>query len=350
MKILIEVMHGMGDVVCALPMIKEVKVFYPESEITVLVNKKSMTDIINCADVEIGRCVWMDVHKKKIEALMKCLKLRREKFDLAIACAITPVRKSKLIMKVIGAKRIIGIQYKYGKNYLGLKAQYHLVEAHLMALDELEIMKHGFEPRLSAKEEDLQSIKKKLRKKDNEVIVGVCIGRADITYRDTRRRKYPVYTKGWGELELHVKNMESVIQKCLEKGWKVALLGGEMEHEVEKLLSPKILEDKAVCNFVGKTSVAESIAVVSLCDVVMGVDTGMQHVADAAGIPTVSVFGPTNPKAQGAYSNKALFAEVNKACRFCLGTPRYTSCNDRKCLKEITPEHVFDLLKAAVHR
>lgn len=350
MKILIEVMHGMGDVVCALPMIKEVRTRYPDSELTVLVNRKATVDIIKCADVKVEHCFCIDIHADIIKALRQCLYLRNKKFDLAIACVNTSVKKSKFMMGIIGAGRTIGTQYKYGKSFNDLEDKYHFVDAHLMALDELGIHKHGFMPGLTAQENDLESISKVIKKKKKDILAGICIGRADVSYRNKKKRKDPVYTRGWGDIELHKKNMEITIRRCLKEGWKVVLLGGQAEKEIKKLFSPDIIENDMVFDFVGNATVAEAIAIVSLCDLVLGVDTGMQHIADAAGTPTVSIFGPTNPKTHGAYSDKAMFAEIQEPCRYCYGSSKYEQCSDRKCLAKISPHQVFALLKKSVEK
>ena len=94
---------------------------------------------------------------------------------------------------------------------------------------------------------------------------------------------------------------------------------------------------------VNKTNLQESMALVTLCDVAVGVDTGMMHIADALGVKTVSIFGPTNPKTHGAYSDQASFVEADLPCKYCYGTKNYVECKDRECLKCI---NVMDVLRA----
>jgi ADP-heptose:LPS heptosyltransferase len=106
--------------------------------------------------------------------------------------------------------------------------------------------------------------------------------------------------------------------------------------------SPKIVD------FVGKTTIKESIALASLCDCVFGVDTGMQHIAAAVGARTVSVFGPTNFRTHGAYSDGAKFLVNNNCCptQYCYGTSHYVNCpENRKCLTSISPEQAFVAVK-----
>src|SRR4029077_16371743 len=49
----------------------------------------------------------------------------------------------------------------------------------------------------------------------------------------------------------------------------------------------------------GETSVGELMALLSLCDGFAGNDSGSMHVAGALGIPTVGLFGSTNPERTG---------------------------------------------------
>lgn len=342
MKVLIEMMHGMGDLVCALPMIKDVREKYPDAYIAVLVNKKSNVDIIKCSGVFINECLVVEAHERKLEALYKCLTLRKEKYDLSVSCVNTSVNKSRLIMGVIGAQRKVGIQFSEGKSLNDLGNEIHFVDAHRKAIEEILTPNYNSEPRLFVKSQIAETIRERLAEGSKPKIVGICIGRADVSYRNKKRRMNPVYTKGWGNLKEHVENMQQLIKKCLEQNWKVVLIGGKIEEKIRDSFVKDIMLNSNLHDFVGKTSVEGSVAIVSQCDVVVGVDTGMQHVADAVGISTISIFGPTNPKRCGAYSKKAKFVEIPLECRHCYGTSNYEWCEDRKCMKGISVEQVFD--------
>lgn len=121
------------------------------------------------------------------------------------------------------------------------------------------------------------------------------------------------------------------------------LFGGQDEiKELEHLSN--ILGHQNLYDFVGKTDIKESIILAAQCDLLIGVDTGMQHIADAVKTKTVSLFGPTNPLTHGAYSDKAVFIEADCKCeyKYCYGTNMYWQCKDRKCLNDISAEHVIN--------
>ena len=183
-------------------------------------------------------------------------------------------------------------------------------------------------------------------KPESKHVIGVLIGRAD-AFHGNRNPHERIYMKSWGNFDQHTAHFEALIKLILAKNWQVILIGGNQELDIHDALSPEILS-KCV-DYVGKTSVAESIALASLCDVVVGIDTGMQHISDALGVKTVAIFGPTNPKICGAYSDKAVFVQVNEPCRPCFGlwkglTTQNINCKHRKCMNRITPEYVFELI------
>lgn len=53
--------------------------------------------------------------------------------------------------------------------------------------------------------------------------------------------------------------------------------------------------DDAV-NLVGKLSLQQTVALIEQCDLVIGIDSGMVHIAGAVGTPCVGIFGPVDPR------------------------------------------------------
>ena len=70
------------------------------------------------------------------------------------------------------------------------------------------------------------------------------------------------------------------------------LLGGPGEREQARLIAAG--SGVAVLDTTGN-SIAESLALLARCDLVVGGDTGLVHCARALGRATVLIFGPTDP-------------------------------------------------------
>jgi heptosyltransferase-2 len=92
----------------------------------------------------------------------------------------------------------------------------------------------------------------------------------------------------------------------------------------------------------GQTSVGEAMALLSLCDGFVGNDSGSMHVAGALGIPTVGIYGSTNPQRTSPLGplTKVLYDRIEcspcfeRTCRF----------GHYDCLKRIEPERVVTAL------
>ena len=88
----------------------------------------------------------------------------------------------------------------------------------------------------------------------------------------------------------------------------------------------------------GETNIGELIAMLSLCDGFVGNDSGAMHLAAALAIPTVGIFGSTNPERTGPGGPRAGVIYHRLECSPCLErTCRFGHYN---CLREITPAEV----------
>ena len=136
MKILVELMHGMGDTVCALPMLKVLRMNFPNSEITVLTKFASAADIIEASHIAIDHIICLDIYKDISKSLSVLWELRKSKFDYGISSCITPVRKANLFMKIVNPKHSVGWQNQ-NLFFDLLEDKYHFVEANLLSIQEI---------------------------------------------------------------------------------------------------------------------------------------------------------------------------------------------------------------------
>ena len=94
-------------------------------------------------------------------------------------------------------------------------------------------------------------------------------------------------TKRWGEAKY-----AELARRLVRGGATVLLLGGPGEREQARLIAAG--SGVAVLDTTGN-SIAESLALLARCDLVVGGDTGLVHCARALGRATVLIFGPTDP-------------------------------------------------------
>ena len=88
------------------------------------------------------------------------------------------------------------------------------------------------------------------------------------------------------------------------------ILGGQSEAADGEYLARNLPED-AVINLVKKTTLCESLAIISLASLYLGNDTGLMHAAAAVGTPIVALYREAVDKenvAPGLVSEYARFA------------------------------------------
>ena len=94
----------------------------------------------------------------------------------------------------------------------------------------------------------------------------------------------------------------------------------------------------------GHTNIGELIALLSLCDGFIGNDSGCMHLAGALGIPTVAIFGSTNPNRTGPLGPKTRVIYRKLDCSPCHArTCRFGHYN---CLTQIEPAELADAILA----
>lgn len=118
---------------------------------------------------------------------------------------------------------------------------------------------------------------------------------------------------------------------------------GERE-EAEKLrLSVK---NGRCYNFAGESKFYDLPVLYSIAHCMVTNDSGPAHFSAVLDIPTFVLYGPETPELYGSLGNsKAIYAAL--ACSPCVNAAnhRKTPCTDNVCLKVISPEYVYQIIK-----
>jgi N-acetylglucosaminyldiphosphoundecaprenol N-acetyl-beta-D-mannosaminyltransferase len=97
----------------------------------------------------------------------------------------------------------------------------------------------------------------------------------------------------------------------------------------------------------GQTSLPQLAGVLGQCDLFIGADSGVMHLAAAAGVPVVAVFGPSNADAWHPWQPGGKVAVVRSApeCSPCSyvgqGVGLREGCAARTCMRMVTPAMVL---------
>lgn len=130
----------------------------------------------------------------------------------------------------------------------------------------------------------------------------------------------------------------------LEFGATVELVGGLEERELADSITEALGEPDWVRNRAGATTPRELAETLAAAQLFIGNDSLPMHLATAAGIPVIAIFGPSNARAWGPYApdepdRVAVIRRTDLPCSPCiyrghdLGTPQ--GCPPRSCLTEL---------------
>ncbi len=94
-------------------------------------------------------------------------------------------------------------------------------------------------------------------------------------------------------------------------------------------------------DYAGQLTIAETITHMTHCDYFIANDSGLMHIADALGIPTIAIFGPTLVVKNRPVGKNSMTIQASKDCVPCQYTPNFSKCESNECLKSISPEFVY---------
>lgn len=142
-----------------------------------------------------------------------------------------------------------------------------------------------------------------------------------------------------------IASWDELIHLLLKNNYEIQILGGK-DDEVFVGWLDESFGGKRVVNYIGKTSLFESIELLRDSNIVVSNDTGLMHFAVSLKKPTIGLFGPTNERMCG-YENYANFHPIRalECTGNCYEIGRELNCNVvQQCMQNIKVEDVFNLI------
>jgi heptosyltransferase-1 len=121
-----------------------------------------------------------------------------------------------------------------------------------------------------------------------------------------------------------------------EQGMRIAVLGHRDDAEAADLIAARCAE--SAVSLAGETTLGQAIGVAWRCRLVVGGDTGLIQVAAALDVPTVAIYGPTDPALTGPIGPRVRVVQSKVDCWPC----RERRCEHWECMRELRPETVCE--------
>lgn len=129
----------------------------------------------------------------------------------------------------------------------------------------------------------------------------------------------------------------------LSSNFDILIFGGQNELEFAKSIEKDLIENKIqnFINLAGETSISELTEHISSLNIFITGDSGPMHIAASLKIPTIALFGPTNPLETSQWKNPySLILKKNLDCQPCM--KRTCPLNHHNCMKLIETDQVID--------
>jgi heptosyltransferase II len=325
-KILIRGTNWIGDAILTLPAVAAIRATYPQAHIAVLVKPwvADIYELFSAVDEII-------IYENKFDTTAGVFRLARvlkgKKFDAAIL--LQNAIEAAIIVLAAG----IPLRAGYDSDARGLLLTHrvhcteeirkvHQIDYYLEMVKALGCVPVDREMHLESKINplDVQDSLRKFIPETKKTVIGIAPG---ATYGPAKRWFPDRFAEVADKLNEHFSSQGILLGGKAD--WEVA-------QEVQKLALTKLI------NLAGKTTLREAIYLISQCRLFISNDSGLMHIAGALNIPTIALFGSTNPATTSPAGNKSTIVRREVSCSPCLKEKCPT---DFRCMRLISVEDVF---------
>lgn len=146
--------------------------------------------------------------------------------------------------------------------------------------------------------------------------------------------------------QLNADQALEIINSLAALNYRVVLLGGRDYFALSQHISQK--SNEGLVNLVGQTSLLQTAAAIKQTKLFIGTDSGLLHLACALGMPTISVFGPSNRNKWGPRGEGHIVLSDDVSCSPCthFSYSLPTCRGSYHCMNEFNIEKI----KEAIHK
>lgn len=327
-KILCIKPRGIGDIILSTIILENLAAYFPDAQIDYLTEKFSK------ASVEDNPFVSKILTMKESEfPLSVALRIRKEKYDMILDLWGNP--RSAQITFLSGVKYRVGYSYrgrKYAYNIPGTneRGKNHSAEHNIELLKPLNVPIKTKNIHFNISQNDDEYGKNFIERhfKRNSLLVGI------------------IPAGGWPSKRCDATKWVEICT-AINKKYKVCFLilwgpGDEYDADYIKNHFP----DRTV--LAPETTVKQMAGLINNCDFILANDSGPMHIAVALGIPTLGIFGPTDPLKHGPYSTKSDY--VIKSDLFCIKCDYLECPYNHECMLQLSNREIIKKFDSILSR
>ena len=152
----------------------------------------------------------------------------------------------------------------------------------------------------------------------------------------------------WASKHWQMDDWSILMQGLLNLNTQLVIIGAKTDaSQVEALLS-KLPTGHGILNLAGQTDWTDLYALYSGTRLMIGLDSGPLHIANAVGVPDIiGIYGPTPAGRTGPIGSQHTVFETQLPCQPCFA--RHCSIKTHDCMKQIRPEQVLEAAARYLH-
>lgn len=336
-KILVINLRYIGDSIWTIPFMRNLKMNMPDSEISVLINEGGEIFLRLMPEVSEVLTVRRSEIKGRLGILnfiRLLIRVRKKHFDTAIVLSNSD--RPTIIAFASGAKRRIGfVSDSWWRDFL-LTDRFrwdndknpHMIEFYLQALVDSGLKIYNRDLKIDVPGDVINGIIKRfgvLKTKDKKSLIVHPGARNEL--------------RQWG-----ADNFAEVINS-LSGRYRIFLIGGPSERRIVQAILNRLKKMPDIVST--DLSLLEFAALCKLSDLFVGNDSAPIHIAAAAGLYVVGIYGPTLSKHCGPWTDKKIVFDISTVpCRPC----RQDKCinqEEKACMNIIQPDMVISKIEKA---
>jgi heptosyltransferase II len=321
-NILLLNLNHIGDVLFTTPAIRALRDKYPSARIVCVVS--STVAAVLHGNPNIDR---LEVRQRKglMNSLLTGLILRSERFDISICFSFSSFDLAA-IASIAGVKKRVGFAYPQIRSLLNMTVRddesKHRVESYLDLVRAITSVESSYPMEMFVSEEDLAFAEGFLSSE------GFSMDRPLVGLNPGGSKRHNMWFPD---------RFAAVADLLQHSGAGVIIFGGASEVALAQEIASKMETPPVIA--AGRATIGQSAALISRCAIFISGDTGPLHMAVSLGIPSVAIFGPTDPGRTGMYTDKGVTLWPNVPCSPCTREP---TCSFKECMDAVTVNMVFD--------
>lgn len=341
-RVIVRGANWVGDSVMTVPALRALRLLLPRASITLATRpwNKGLFEDADFLDELVAN------EGTNVRSLLhQVARWRRGRFDLAL------IFPNSFEAALVSAVARVPLRVGYDKEARGRLLTHpvplpewqnarHQVFYYLNLIAEVELLVFGTEEvlkraanislpvRQARKQKAAEFLRQQGRRNDGPLIA-LCPGSTN-----SRAKRWPT--------ERYAEVADSLIDLL---GANVLLIGSSQELDVSLETSRRMRNVPTILT--GKTELEQSVAILSVVDLLVTNDTGPAHIAAAVGTPTLVIFGPTNPLTTRPFASTAELVQRSPECAPCM----LRDCPiDHRCMTAIGSMEVFNKACAMLDR